>query len=57
MACCALPGGCGDPTCYLCSVVSNLPQPEQHSDQQKKGRAELKDSAPRVGRQKTQGAA
>jgi hypothetical protein len=32
MACCAMPGGCGNPDCYLCTVVANLPQPETYAE-------------------------
>ena len=47
MACCALPGGCGDPECYLCGVVAQLPQPISLTDARKRDRAELKEAEPR----------
>lgn len=44
MSCCAMPGGCGNPTCYLCTVVAKLPQPKTHDALQKRDRAELRAS-------------
>lgn len=34
MACCAMPGGCGRPDCYLCTVLPVLfpVQPKKHID-------------------------
>jgi hypothetical protein len=42
VSCCAMPGGCDNPQCYLCRVVSHWPQPKPISEQPKRA---AKDSA------------
>lgn len=44
MACCANPGGCGRPTCRLCTVIAKLPQPTHASDLKKHDRADFRES-------------
>lgn len=46
MACCAMPGGCADPACYLCTVVAKLPQPTTASDLRKNDRADHREAVP-----------
>lgn len=43
MACCAMPGGCGNPTCYLCTVIAKLPQQIELKKQAKEKANKAKD--------------
>lgn len=48
MACCAMPGGCNNPTCYMCVVMPKKfpkqPPTSAELDRRKSERAELRET-------------
>lgn len=52
-----MPGGCGDPTCYLCTVVAKLPQPETYAERRARKKAEnvARDGAPKLAGERPRG--
>jgi hypothetical protein len=55
MACCALPGGCGRPDCYLCVVMpQKFPQPVHHTEAAAVKNA-TRDGAPTLAAARTRG--
>ncbi len=55
MACCAMPGGCGRPACYLCTVVAKLPQPISHHREAVAAKNATRDGDPSLAAERKRG--